>query len=523
MGTERTRRERSLTFLLLPAIVISVLVLSGGSFRASFQLDKLREQAVVEASLELANARASLLDQMIIDQDNVVASEVDVSALGEASAKWLTVARRQTPTVRAVLVFDLGSATHEVLLHASRAPGPADDEFRRFLLYRVFGDLALGDVRTELRHLHKTYSGQNYLISYWQREHEGSWYLIVAWHDVARIAHYHLPELYGAKDTQNRVNVVDYDGRIIFGPPLSEGEITVGRQFPTTLYKWRLNVALTAAEQLAKRTERRLLIEIGLAVLSALVVIAGSVVIMNAAARERRLANLKGEFVANVSHELKTPLSLIRMFGELLQSGRASDDQKRKQYVDIIVTESERLSALIENVLDFAKVERGGGQYRFVQGDLGDVVRRAVEVCAGRTEREGVQLELHVAPDLPWTKLDESALETAVTNLIDNALKYAAAGKWIGVEVARPERGALEVIVRDLGEGVPREDRKRIFERFVRREGAQGRGSGIGLALVSNIAQAHGGSAWVVDHEPKGAAFHLRIRIRGQRSLMPPT
>lgn len=512
---ERTRRERLLTFLLLPAVVIAVLVLSGGSFRASFQLDKLREQAVVEASLELANARASLLDQMIIDQDNAIAAEFDVRKLEESAKNWLSSARRQTPTVRAVLVLDLDSPEREVIAHASRAPGVADDEFRRLLLHRIMRDLVLEEPRVQLRHLHRTYGGQNYLFSYWQREVAGSWYLMIAAHDVARIAHEYLPALYGVKDTQSRVNVVDYQGRIIYGPPLSEGEITVGRQFPTTLYKWRLNVALSAAEQLAQRTERRLMIEIVLAALSALVVIAGSVVIMNAAARERRLAHVKSEFVANVSHELKTPLSLIRMFGELLQSGRASDEQKRKQYVDIIVTESERLSALIENVLDFAKVERSGGGYRYVDGDIAEIVERAVDVCRGRAERQGMALEVHVDHSLPLLKLDEGAVEMAVTNLIDNALKYAGSGSWVGVEVRRGPKKFVEVVVRDRGEGVKDGNRERIFERFARGDDSKGiRGSGIGLALVASVAEAHGGRAWVESNAPQGAAFVMRLKAR---------
>jgi two-component system phosphate regulon sensor histidine kinase PhoR len=378
-------------------------------------------------------------------------------------------------------------------------------------------DLDLGESRTQLRHLHRTYDGQNRLISYWQREYNGHWLLIAAEHDVSRIAHEYLPALYGAKDSSNRVNVVDYQGRIIYGPPLSEGQITVGRQFPTTLYKWRLNVTLTAAEQLAKRTERKLLIEIGLAVLSALVVIAGSAVIMAAAARERRLASLKSEFVANVSHELKTPLSLIRMFGELLQSGRAPDDSKRKQYVDIIVNETERLSDLIENVLDFAKVERGSEAYQFVMGDLGEVVQRAVEVCRARAERAEVTLEATVTPGLPQIQLDERALEIAIINLIDNALKYAKDGRWIGIEVRGAPKKQVEVVVRDRGPGIAEEDRESVFERFARRgEHRNVRGSGIGLALVQSIAQAHGGRAWVEANAPQGSAFILRIPERSR-------
>jgi two-component system, OmpR family, phosphate regulon sensor histidine kinase PhoR len=510
----RLARDRLLTFLLLPAIIVAVAVLSAGSFRASFQLDKLRDQAVVEAALEVANARAARLDQMIIEQDNVVSGEADSGDIEGFSERWLEVADRLTPTVRAVMLLDLDSADREVVAYSSRAPGTGDDDFRHVFLYRLINDLVLGEEPTDqLRHLHRSYGDHNYLISYWQREIHARRYLLVAWHDVARIVHDHLPDLYGERDRQSRVNVVDSKGRIVFGPPLSDGEFTVGRQFQTTLYKWRLNVALTTAEQLAQRAERRLLLEIFLVSLSALVVVAGSVVVLTAAARERRLANLKSEFVANVSHELKTPLSLIRMFAELLHTGRVGSDEKREKYTGIILSESERLTALIENVLDFAKAERGGA-YEMNLADLSEVVRHTVEVCRVRSERDGAELELTIAPDLPMLELDERAVEIAVTNLIDNALKYGAEGRWVGVEVRRWKKRYLVVVVSDRGPGIPEVERDRIFERFVRADPtSKTRGSGIGLALVQAVARAHGGKVWVEPNTPRGSRFHLTLHV----------
>jgi two-component system, OmpR family, phosphate regulon sensor histidine kinase PhoR len=497
-------------------MIVAVLVLSGGSFRASFQLDKLREQAVVEASLELANARASLLEQMIIDQDNIVMSEVDTYPLGKVAESWLGVAERQTPTVRAVMIVELETPLHEVLVYASRAPGGSDDEFRHLVLYRVLADLELGqESPDQLRHLHQTYNGQNYLFSYWQRTVAGERYIVLAWHDVPRIVHDHLPSLYAERGAQNRLNIVDSKGRIIFGPPLSDGEYTVGRQFQTTLYKWRLNVSLSTAEQLAASTERRLLLEIVLVTLSALVVIAGMVLILTAAARERRLANLKSEFVANVSHELKTPLALIRMFAELLQGGMVGNPDKRRQYVDIIVSESERLGALIENVLNFSKVERGLGAYEFAERDVHEVVRKTLSSLMLRAERASVA----VITDIPETplrvRMDERAIDIAVNNLVDNALKYAGKGGQVGVSVAN-EGTVVEIVVSDRGPGIAPDERSRIFERFVRGETQPGetrpRGSGIGLSLVKSVAEGHGGRAWVDDAPGGGSAFHLTMK-----------
>jgi two-component system phosphate regulon sensor histidine kinase PhoR len=336
----------------------------------------------------------------------------------------------------------------------------------------------------------------------------------VVWHDVPRIVHDVFPALYSDVQ-QSRVNIVDSDGKIVFGPPLGRGGLTLGRQFETTLYKWTLNVTMNSAEELAAAVARRRLLEMVLVGLSSVVVIAGLFVILIAAERERRLSNLKSEFVANVSHELKTPLALVRMFGELLQTGRADSEEKRKQYLSIIVNESDRLAALIENVLDFAKVERGQAAYEFSPGRLTEPVGRAVEACRVRAEREGIALEL-LLEDVPELLLDERAVEIAVINLVDNALKYAPESKSITVRL-RAASGGAEVKVSDQGPGIAVEDRKRIFERFVRGKTASGRqvrGSGIGLALVKHIAEAHGGSISVDDAAPHGSVFTLRLTRR---------
>jgi two-component system phosphate regulon sensor histidine kinase PhoR len=192
------------------------------------------------------------------------------------------------------------------------------------------------------------------------------------------------------------------------------------------------------------------------------------------------------------------------MFGEMLQSGRVASEAKRQEYLDIIVSESERLSALIENVLDFARVERGRQAYDFAEGDVGEAVSKAASVYRYRAEREGVELTVDIAPSLPRASIDERAIQLAVINLIDNALKYAP-GSAIAV-TARPSSDGRGVIVRvsDHGPGVLPEDQARIFERFVRGASARDpgtghpvRGSGIGLALVKHIAESHGGRAWV--------------------------
>src|SRR5262249_35654510 len=137
-SVERTGRERLLTFLLVPAIVVGVLVLGWVTFRTTFQLDKLRQQSVVEATLSLANEKVDRLDKRIIEEDNVVLAESDLGQLPYVAHRWLLTAARETPTVRAVLVLDPQSASHDVLAFTSRAGGgPDDDAFRRLLAERM--------------------------------------------------------------------------------------------------------------------------------------------------------------------------------------------------------------------------------------------------------------------------------------------------------------------------------------------------------------------------------------------------
>ena len=521
---DRPRRERLLTFLLLPVIVLAVLVLAGVMFRSSFQLERLREQSVIEATLLLANEKADRLDKRIIEQDNVVRSVIDISEREGFGAKWLESAALQTPTVRAVILVDLSSPARDVVAVASRAPGPEHERFTHLLVHAMLGEMKLERLPLgELRHIHKSVRGQAYLLSHWEQVQDGRHYLVVVWHDVPRIVHDVFPALYSDAQ-QARVNVVDGEGRIVFGPPLGRGGLTLGRPFETTLYKWTLNVTMASAEELVAAVARRRVLEMVLVGLSGIVVIAGSAVILVAAERERKLSNLKSDFVANVSHELKTPLSLVRLFGELLQSGRVENDEKRRQYLQIIVSESERLGALIENVLDFAKVERGKAAYEFNQGRVGEVVARAVEACRVRAERDRVTLELNVAEGLPVIDLDERAIEIAVINLVDNALKYAPDGELVGISVSRHD-DAIEIRVIDQGSGIPIDDRRRIFERFVRGKtalGKQVRGSGIGLALVKHIAEAHGGGVWVEDTRPHGSTFVLTLAATRPRLRPSP-
>ena len=527
-------RARLASFLLLPAVLIAVGVLAYFTIRTTLQVERLRQQAVLEATLALANEKADRLDKGIIEQDNVAFAIADPQRISELAQRWLPTAKRETPTVRALLVLDEG---HTVRAFASRAGGAFADEeaFRRLLVQRMCADMDLPKLPSdELHHLHRTYRGQSYLVSYWIRNMVAPAdalptapavsrrFLIVAWHDVGRIVKDTMPSLFAEAASPSRVNVVDEDGRIVYGPPLRTGQFTVAVRFPTTLYGWRVQVSPSGSDELTARFQNRALLEFMMMVLACIVVVLGVATILLGAERESRISALKSEFVANVSHELKTPLALIRMFGEMLQSGRVTTDDKRQQYLEIIVGESERLSALIENVLDFARVERGRQAYDFGPADVGEAVVRAVNVYRYQAEREGMEVTVEVEGDLLHPRVDARAVQLAVINLVDNALKYAAGSKVIQVRAERTS-SYIAVRVTDNGPGVAEEDRERIFERFVRGTPAgtrSVRGSGIGLALVKHIAESHGGRAWVERTASGGATFVVLLPLsRAERPV----
>jgi two-component system phosphate regulon sensor histidine kinase PhoR len=257
--------------------------------------------------------------------------------------------------------------------------------------------------------------------------------------------------------------------------------------------------------------------EVALVALSFGVILLGVAFLIYAATKEHRLNTLRTEFVANVSHELKTPLSVVRMFAEMLLTKRVRSEEKERQYLELILRESERLSALIENVLDFSALERGKQTFQMRDGDVVEVANRALETFRYRFEREGVEVRFEPPADLPRIRFDEQALILAIMNLLDNAAKYGGTNGPIELLIERGRRH-LYLRVRDHGPGIPTSEHRRVFERFYRvRRDTETRGSGIGLSLVKRIAEAHGGRAWAENATGGGAlvSFSLPIRQAG--------
>jgi signal transduction histidine kinase len=237
--------------------------------------------------------------------------------------------------------------------------------------------------------------------------------------------------------------------------------------------------------------------------------------------REMRIATLRSQFVSSVSHELKTPLTAIRMFAETLQLDRV-DAATRKEYLDTIVNESERLTRLLNNVLDFSKIEEGRKAYRRESASLADVVRTAARAMAYPLEQHGFVLRVEIDNSIPPLSIDADALEQAILNLLTNAMKYSGSGRVVDLRLAREGRQAV-ISVRDEGIGIPEADQARIFEKFYRISTPENQripGTGLGLTLVDHIVKAHEGSTHVESSPGRGSTFSIHLPI-GEDTVPP--
>jgi signal transduction histidine kinase len=246
-----------------------------------------------------------------------------------------------------------------------------------------------------------------------------------------------------------------------------------------------------------------------------LLIIGGLVLTKHIVSKEMALARLKSDFVSNVSHELRTPLALIRLYAETLELGRITTQEKKQQYYRIIRKESERLTALINNILDFARIEAGHKEYEFRNTDIAELVRNTLESYRYQIEQQGFAFEESIDSNLPAVPLDREAIARALVNLVNNALKYSTDEKFLGVKLYR-ENGVVKLEVADHGIGITRRDQSKIFEKFYRAGDPlvhNTKGSGLGLSLVHHITEAHGGEIAVESTPGRGSKFTLSLPL----------
>jgi len=326
-----------------------------------------------------------------------------------------------------------------------------------------------------------------------------------------------LPEFFDDAARRSLVIIArDRSGEAVIGPSLEfDHEEQVIDALTFVFSDWTLALGTTEAtvEQWARTN---FILNLSLTALLAILLTAGVVFALRTASREVRLSQMKSDFVSNVSHELRTPLASIRLFGELLRRGRQESVQKSREYGEYIENESQRLTQLINNILDISKIESGAKSYQPAPTRLDEVVAKLVETLSVSLGHQGVEIAYEAPPEpLPMIDVDADAIRQALANLIDNAVKYSASHPQITVRLERAE-STLLLSVEDRGVGISKEEQGKIFDRFHRVGDSlvhDVKGSGLGLSIVQHVVEAHQGQISVTSEPGAGSRFTIRLPL----------
>ena len=242
-----------------------------------------------------------------------------------------------------------------------------------------------------------------------------------------------------------------------------------------------------------------------------LILLIGSYLSRRDIQRQLELTQLKNDFISTVSHELKTPLTSIRLLAERLVKLTPEEIAKQKEYHSLILEQSYHLSHLIENILDFSKLEEGKQEYKFEKMDLNNIIKEAIENYPVKVIRPDCSLEINLANDMPQFYLDKEAISRAFINILDNALKFSPAGGVVKIGV-RKINDRVSIDVTDQGPGIGEEEKKKIFEPFYH----AGKGTGLGLSLARHIAQGHNGRVEFESQKGKGSTFKIILPLENK-------
>ncbi len=298
------------------------------------------------------------------------------------------------------------------------------------------------------------------------------------------------------------------------------------KSFSFVFTDWKIGIDRRHAT-VGEVARRNFLVNLGLSAALAAALLGGIVLALRTASRAMKLSEMKSDFVSNVSHELRTPLASIRVFGELLRLGRFEGTEKVREYGEYIETESRRLTQLINNLLDFASIESGRKSYKFEHVDICELVGETLKTFGVRLRQSGFRLVLD-CPEatLPPVRIDPGAIAQSLSNLLDNAVKYShgidsdTESKEIRVGLRR-EGEWIAISVEDHGVGIPRDEQKKIFDRFHRVSTGlvhDVKGSGLGLSIVQHIVESHHGRVAVESRVGGGSTFSILLPIEAADS-----
>lgn len=324
------------------------------------------------------------------------------------------------------------------------------------------------------------------------------------------------PRLISAQGEDLDAALYSTDGNALFGSPPTETppfavihDVRID-EMPWLIQVWPRDPAAVYADMRQRQN-----LSMAILVFVAALLVFGSYITVRIVRRELEIARMRADFVSTVSHEFRSPLTGIRQLGEMLLDGRAVDEEKQHRYYKMIVQESDRLTRLVENILDFSRMEEGRREYRFEPLNTSRWLRRLVADFETEIAADGVTIEAAIPDGLPTISADAEALGSAVHNLLDNAVKYSPGVKTVWLD-AEASGGDVRIAVRDRGVGISERDQKHVFDRFYRVEGEVSKrvkGAGLGLSLVRHIVAAHGGKVECESRVGEGSTFSIRLPV----------
>jgi signal transduction histidine kinase len=355
----------------------------------------------------------------------------------------------------------------------------------------------------------------------WVRWQEGDWLVLASSNSLTALPFNFVSAAVTRSETSDQDRV-----------PYAQPVVTIaGKRFPDNPPPWPLlatgeanlisgatvivSECLATPELLYARARTRTQWFAALIVVSAAAAFIGFVSAYRGFHQQIRLSEMKSNFVSSVSHELRAPIASMRLLAESLERGKIADAAKQKQYFGLLVQESRRLAMLIENILDFSRIERGSKKYEFEPANIARLAEDTVHMMRPCAAERQVELDLHHGRGdcVESFACDGPALQQALINLIDNAVKHSPPGGRVAVGVDGGSAG-LSLWVEDHGTGIPAEEHGRIFERFYRRGSELRRetqGIGIGLTIVQHIVEAHGGRVTVRSAPGQGSRFTMEL------------
>ncbi len=359
---------------------------------------------------------------------------------------------------------------------------------------------------------------EQFILLYWKKVGEEK--IMGCEIDVEKLKERIIAALPPVYNSSRILTVLDFKGSPVLTPQIKRDYDWkmpfVSREISELLPRWEVAAYITSPELITRRARFTQLV-IGMLVMVFFAsIITGIVLIYRSLKTELQLARQRTTFVANVSHELKTPLTSIRLFSEILREGRQTDPARRRKYLDIMVSETERLTRLINNVLDFSRSRKGTRIYDKSVFDAALLTSELVENQRVRLEHNHYTLSLRMTKFPLEVEADPEALKQVILNILSNAEKYSSSHRWIEVSVGR-EEGFAVIEVEDRGIGIGAKDASRIFDEFYRADDSltsKVRGTGLGLTIARQIMRDQGGDICFSPARPNGSVFAIRLPLR---------